>query len=661
MRKTFIVLLILYVTIMANCTVVLAAEEEEPAVDVIFIMDLSGSMLDSDAEKVSLMSVAMFVDFLDDSSSQVGYVLFGTDVVKSMPLTPVGQAKSKIRNNVLTSDFNEDWTNVPAGLDSALSLFKQSNSANRKMAILFTDGNVKMPRGGGLTHAQGEEKCREIAQAYKEAGIPLYTVGLNYDGNLNLDFIQGLSEISSSPGLSAKSYEAKTNWDIPEIFAKIFINVYNGNADIGLKFNSKEKMQTAVFSADEGIYELNVILVHRNKLDKLTIRRPDGQEYRDASFTQRDGYSFVKIRYPATGDWEFSFQGDYISANKLVRYITNVDSMVTITFDTDDGEPLDNIRVPLGRSLQDVPKPIKKGFSFEGWYLNEARTQLLTDGHTFSRDTLLYAKWMPQIMRNITFTGDGIELRTLRFPDGDRFYNHLEKAPFRKGYEFGGWYLDSGVRLDENSLITQDLTLTAQWNKIHITLVPTIIFLILAAVIFIGGLLLNKILTKKHLTVSGEISLRIFACVASLFVVFFSVACWLFLKEYIVPIEIMSSLPARNVIGSFNFVKSIDIFTLWGGLFIPLILNILLSAVLPSFFVTPASRFGKERQYLIHFIISFGGLIWPVVLWILYGIGLSIFWLIGYSLVVYTMGFFLSALLFRQGNSRKCSRFFFEL
>lgn len=652
MQKKIIALFVFVLAVMtmissvANNRAVFAAEEE-PAIDVIFIMDLSGSMEDSDPEKVSLMSVAMFADVLDDSSSQVGYVLFGTDVVKNMPLTPIGQAKAQIHNNVLTSEFNEDWTNIPAGLDNALALFRQSNSTNQKIAILFTDGNVKMPRGKGLTHEQGEEKSREIAKVYRDAGIPLYTVGLNYDGNLKLDFIQELSELSSAPGLSAKSYEAKTNWDIPEIFSRIFINTYNGNADVGLEFNSKEKQQTAVFSAEEGIYEFNVILLHRNSLENLVIRRPDGQEYQDAQFVQRDGYSFVKIRYPAVGDWELSFQGDYISANKLVRYITKTDKTVTVTFDTDGGNVLEPASIPVGRSLQDVTKPVKDGYRFEGWYLNEARTQQLSDGHTFSKDTVLYAKWMPDILYHITFTGDGIDTKTVQVQEGDKVSSYLEDLPRRKGYRFTGWYLDTGTKLDENALVNQNLTLTARWEEIKVNVIPSVLFLVLALAIFIGGFFFNK---RRKKYCEG---------IAVLFLSCFSLAAWLWLKGYLLPVEIMVSPPVRDAIGSLTFAKSMDMFVLWGGFIVPLVLNLLLAVVLPLKFVLPGSSLGKERQYFIHLMISLGGLLWPLLLWILYGINFSAVWLLGYSFVVYTGGFFLTALLFRQGRNPMCFRFFF--
>ncbi|MCL2072240.1 MAG: VWA domain-containing protein, partial [Oscillospiraceae bacterium] len=323
MRKVLISILL--ITLVVNCFsfVVFAEENDEPAIDVVFIMDLSGSMNYADSEKVSLTSVSIFADLLENSSSQIGYVTFSTNVIESMPLTPVTHARSRIRNNLMTSGF-DGQTNIPDALDDALRLFNSTTSTNQRVAILFTDGNIVMPSSSGLNQQQGEERCRNTARAFGDAGIPLYTIGLNFDGSLNMKFLQDLAELSSSPGNAARDYEAKTNWDIPEIFSKIYISLFNGNADVSLNFDASEGVQIANFYADEDIYELNILLIHNNALEDLEIRMPGGGEYRETTFQQReqDGYSFVKIRYPDVGNWEFSFRGDYVSANRLVRYIT---------------------------------------------------------------------------------------------------------------------------------------------------------------------------------------------------------------------------------------------------------------------------------------------------------------------------------------------------
>ena len=652
--STFFVCTLLIIAT-TTLTIAFASGDSEPAVDVIFIMDLSGSMNNADPERVSLTSVAMFADLLSESSSQIGYVTFSTDVIESMPLTSIEQARSRIRNNLLTSEFS-GWTNIPAALDEALNLFNQSSSQNQKIAILFTDGNVELPSGSGISNRQGEDKSFEIAQAFNDARIPLYTVGLNFDGSLNMDFSQRLSELSSSPGLTARTYEAKTNWDLPEIFSKIYISIFNGNANIGLYFDAENESRTAVFWADEGIYEINIILIHDKQLEHLTIHSPNGQQYAGTSFITRDGYSIAKIRYPDVGDWEFSFQGDYISANKLVRYITDTSRTVRVSFNTDGGADIEPIELLIGRTLHNIPKPSKEGFSFEGWYLNEARTQRLYNEQTFSRDTLLYANWIPLQVYNIVLTSDGETIQTLRLHEGERFYNHITDPPIRRSHKFLGWHHINGTELNMNSIIEENTTLIAHWEKIEANLIPSIILLILSIIVFTGGMIAGNVLFRNP----SFISERFCSALSATFTLVFSFTCWSFLQLYILPIEIMSIEPIRDTVGSYTFESSLHSFSILGGLVAPIILTMLLATILPFLAVSPASKFGKEKQYIIHFIITFIGIIWPIIIWVIFGSGVSMLWVVGYSLITYPVNFFLSALLFKQGSSQKCIRFFFD-
>ena len=636
-----------------------ASTEDEPGVNVIFIMDFSGTMKQADRERVSLTSVAIFADFLGESTSQIGFVLFGDGVLETMPLTPVDQARARIRNNVMTREFDSPWTDIPSALDSALALFDQSSSTNKEIAILFTDGNVDLPRSSGLTNRQGEDKCREISQAYRDAGIPLYTVGLNHDGSLNEDFIRELSALSSSPGRSAESHPLSTNWEIPATFSKIYISIFNGSSDVGLNFDASEGSKTAVYNADEGLFELNVLLIHENQLDNLTIRDPSGNIYPYDSFIQRDGYSFVKIRYPDVGDWEFSFRGDYISANKLVRYVTNTGRSLIVTFNTDGGAALGAVSVPRGGTLPEIPKPVKEGFSFEGWYLNEAKTEQFYSEKTFSRDTVLYAKWValaPQVLWKITFTGEGFTEQTNLVPDGDRAINHLPPEPARKGFTFGGWRLSNETLINQNTIINQDMVFTALWDELEINLIPFILLIALSGAIFIVGKFFRKRLFSE-VNIEPELLSTGFSV---LFTITFTLACWSLLKAYIIPIEILSAEPAGDE-AALTFTQRIDLFALGGGLIAPILSNGLLSGILPYRFVGNASVFEKEKQYLIHLILTLSGLIWPLTLLIMYGAGMSLLWLVLYAFVVHSAGFFVSAFLFRQGDSPKCNRFFLDL
>lgn len=65
-------------------------------------------------------------------------------------------------------------------------------------------------------------------------------------------------------------------------------------------------------------------------------------------------------------------------------------------FDTDGGNLIEKELVAFGKTVSEPENPIKVGYSFGGWYLDEE----MSEGYNFSSlvedDLKLYAKWVPK-------------------------------------------------------------------------------------------------------------------------------------------------------------------------------------------------------------------------------------------------------------------------
>ena len=48
--------------------------------------------------------------------------------------------------------------------------------------------------------------------------------------------------------------------------------------------------------------------------------------------------------------------------------------IVTVTFDTDGGNYIDSKKILAGKKLLEIEEPVKNGYKFLGWYLNEVFT-----------------------------------------------------------------------------------------------------------------------------------------------------------------------------------------------------------------------------------------------------------------------------------------------
>lgn len=110
---------------------------------------------------------------------------------------------------------------------------------------------------------------------------------------------------------------------------------------------------------------------------------------------------------------------------------------VTITFDTDGGDSLASQIINKGDTIT-LPTPIKKGYSFDGWYVGDVKW----DSTTVDADTTLTAKWtiLEFEINYIVENGENNEINVSVYTVEDGFVLG-EPTVIGKYYEFFGWIL----------------------------------------------------------------------------------------------------------------------------------------------------------------------------------------------------------------------------
>lgn len=132
-----------------------------------------------------------------------------------------------------------------------------------------------------------------------------------------------------------------------------------------------------------------------------------------------------------------------------------------------------------GEKAQKPSEPIKNGFRFLGWYLDEDLTQLFDFNTVLTSDVVLYAGWeetksdrtsQPPNYVTITFDmlGLGGDNKVQNVTIGEKI--EKPKDPTAEGYEFLGWYTDENLtqEYDFDTPVSAPLTLYAGWNEIKI-------------------------------------------------------------------------------------------------------------------------------------------------------------------------------------------------
>ncbi len=145
------------------------------------------------------------------------------------------------------------------------------------------------------------------------------------------------------------------------------------------------------------------------------------------------------------------------------------DKKITITFESNGGSEVEDMEVGTDQTSLNLPTPTKTGYTFDGWYLDEALTEPFTIGALLTNETLtLYAKWNAIILQStITFNSNGgTTLAPITQESGTTVTSPT--APTKEGFTFGGWYLDIGLTTAYTftTMPAEDITLYAKWNAV---------------------------------------------------------------------------------------------------------------------------------------------------------------------------------------------------
>lgn len=190
-----------------------------------------------------------------------------------------------------------------------------------------------------------------------------------------------------------------------------------------------------------------------------TISQPDNPT--------RSGYDFqgwVGID-GSTFDFTQPITADTLITAKWKKHEEPQPATRTVTFNTNGGTSVEPQTVTDGMVVRQPADPVKDGYVFDGWYLDNSPYDF---NRPVTKDITLTAvyhrKPVPQPNTyTVGFdTGEGSKVDPQTIIEGKTAVRPAD--PSRSGYDFQGWLLD-GQPYDWNTSITSDMTLTASWKK----------------------------------------------------------------------------------------------------------------------------------------------------------------------------------------------------
>ena len=273
--------------------------------DVVFVLDSSGSMLESDPNRVAADAFSLFTDLCDDTCG-VGYTIYSHIIKESEAITALDEkhlAELKTKISGMNRNPQGD-TDIALGLDKALQLHELNmteDDGRKKAVILLSDGNTHLI-DGSKSDAQLEKEMNDVLQKLSDNEIPVYAIGLNYDGTLDKKETNKIAETTGG-----KAFEAKASNELPAIIADIFADIYD------IKGDSKEIKDgnVEVYIKDKSVSYVNLIIRSRLSIDQLNpvLMNPrretiDIRNNENFVVTTTDSYILIKMLSPVSGRWK---------------------------------------------------------------------------------------------------------------------------------------------------------------------------------------------------------------------------------------------------------------------------------------------------------------------------------------------------------------------
>ena len=290
-------------------------------------------------------------------------------------------------------------------------------------------------------------------------------------GNLNIPLVCNKLEATFDPGngesIFKQSIDRGKKFKEPAEPSKenhTFAGWYNGDEkfDFDADTTNAPNVLNLVAKWDINQYTVKFVSEHVSfanqtiehgktiKTDKLTI--PDV-----------DGYTFGGWYADEKHITEFDFTKP-ITDNTTV-YAKWTANDYEVSFITEHGNAPTSQNVPYNKTATDPGELMAEGYTFIGWYADDARTKEFDFSTSITGDTKVYAKWTAKNYEVSFITEHGKTPTSQNVP-----YNGTATYPGKlsaDGYTFIGWYTDHTCTTEFNfsTPITGDTKVYAKWEK----------------------------------------------------------------------------------------------------------------------------------------------------------------------------------------------------
>ena len=264
-----------------------------PQPDLRLLIDISGSMKESDPDNLRGPALELIVRLLPDGA-RAGVWIFGEDVQQIVPHRVVdAQWRERALDAVARIDNSGQRTNIPAALAAATYDLGSMDPTYRTSVVLLTDGKVDLSASPMANATAARDLLANTAPELGATGIPVHTIALSEEADWT--FLRALA--NSTAGLAEK---ARTAAQLTEIFVQS-LEMVAPTARVPIVGN--------IFLIDDTVDEFTALVFLQEAGAEVTLTSPGGSVYspeqgaEGVHWFESSQFALVTVTSPERGAW----------------------------------------------------------------------------------------------------------------------------------------------------------------------------------------------------------------------------------------------------------------------------------------------------------------------------------------------------------------------
>ena len=291
-----------------------------------------------------------------------------------------------------------------------------------------------------------------------------------YEEQDNTNWNDALGQFSEEKYLASRAYQY-AKWQ-PKNGEKGGMFVYAVDRD------GKDYKENTISETDFAWTKRMMQTLEESRLEKIediTIEFKNSRNELLKSKSLKAAYnSEISIEIPNLEGYVYN--GDLSALKYTVKQgpqtvVVTLSQMLDVTFEVNGGTAISNQTIVEDGLVARPTEPTRAGYTFDGWYVDEAFTSPFDFDTTINKNMTLYAKWHKQALSyTLSFeTGEGSKVSPQTVFENTTAT--IPSAPTREGYTFDGWYTTDQftTKFDFNLPLNADTTVYAKWQIISPT------------------------------------------------------------------------------------------------------------------------------------------------------------------------------------------------